>query len=166
MHRLKNKFPAFTIMELMVVSVLTAILVGGAMTAFQLIDQQFRNYHRQSSASLDYSALHALMQEDISEAIQLEVFGGEELLLTGRDYDLQYHFESGRIIRQALLPEVRPDTFALQLKQVHYAFRGQKQYEGPVDHIQYELQDGLFTYPFTFHKHYSAADLIKLSYGH
>ena len=150
----------------MVVSVLTAILVGGAITAFQLIDQQFRNYHRQSTASLDYSALHTLMQEDISNAIQLSVAGGEELLLSGPDYNLYYQFEADRIIRQALLPDVRPDTFALHVKQVDYAFLGQKQSEGPVDHIRCYLQDGLFTYPFTFHKHYSADDLIQLSYGH
>ena len=150
----------------MVVSVLSAILVGGAIAAFQLIDQQFRDYHQQSSASLNYSALHALMQEDISQAIQLNVAGSEALLVTGADYDLQYYFEAERIIRQPLLPDVRPDTFALQLKQVYCTFRGQQQFEGPVDHVQCEIYDGLFTYPFTFHKHYSADDLIQLSYGH
>ena len=163
---MKNRISAFTIMELMVVSVLTAILIGGAITAFQLIDQQFRDYHQQSSTSLNYSSLHTLMQEDISEAIQLEVIEGQKLLLKKDNYDLQYHFESGRIIRQALLPNVRPDTFALQLKQIYFAFRGRQQSEGPIDLLQCEIQDGLFIYPFTFHKHYSAGDLIHLSYGH
>ena len=162
---MKQRIQAFTIMELMVVSVLTAILVGGAIAAFQLIDQQFRDYHQQSSASLNYSALHALMQEDVYMALQLERPGENELLLKGPDYDLQYYFESNRIIRQALLPDVRADTFALQLKEVRCSFLGQEQFAGPVDQLQCEIQDGLFTYPFTFHKHYSASDLIHLSYG-
>ena len=152
---------AFTIIELMVVSVLSTVCVAAGFTAFQIIEREFWVYNENASMSIEVSALNSLLQRD---CMQSEFVTYEESMIVFQKpkYDLVYQFGEAKIIRQVLIEGVLADTFNLSPIKVYASYQNVPTDNGVVDKIKLEtIAANGEIFKFLINKQYSAQQLIN-----
>ncbi len=159
MKRQKNRIKAFTIMELMVVAVLSIIVVSAALTAYRLLESEYFAYATSTAKSLDLQSLHRLLLED---ALQAKAIQQKQQSINFQlpDYELAYYFTSRRIIRQPLLPDVRADTFAVG-GLIKAAQLQDPATEGLINQLTIVLQSDGQEHRLLLDKKYSSEELMK-----
>lgn len=155
-----RSLPAFTIMELMVVALLSVILVSTALTAFRLIESQYIDYLASTEESLDLQQLHRLLLEDAQSA-QTISREATQLVFQFPTHQLQYQFTTDQTIRQVLISGVRADTFAIGGIFGAMQWQGIPQTKGPIDQLQISLKTKTQSHPVLLNKLYSAEERMR-----
>ncbi len=101
--------PAFTIMELMVVSLLSVLAVAAAFQAIEIIQNQLREYTMSSELTMDKNELNTLLKEDCFYArhiVRIE----DSLFFAYDRYWVKYEIGEAFIVREMSYGQ---QTFAL-----------------------------------------------------
>lgn len=154
-----KRFPAFTIIELCMVMLLTAIVTGIAFLALQLFQSSTRHFKTDAQALDDLLVLHRLMAQDTWHANRLR-YQDNGLRMEGQKGLIEYRFSPFVVVREHAM---RIDSFHFEFTKPKFRFRQQEILlpDLLVDEFSFELVHKKEVHPFLFHKHYSAADLMQ-----
>ena len=160
-----KRLRAFTLVEVMVVSLLTVVTVGLAMTAWHLMEQQYIQYGKETGDALQLGQLQMLLEKDFmqSKLVTKEDFG---LRFSYPQFELRYEFREDRIVRKLAEEGSREDVFRFGVTGWEAYFRQVPIEAGTTDYLK--LSTTMLEQPVSlaFSKTYSAQELINSSHGH
>ena len=155
-----KKFPAYTIVELMVVCILTSFVVIIAMQCIRLINTQYEVYEKNQELYRELGDLNSLLRRDNLGAHR--VLRNAKVLTFEMDtITIQYHLNKDFIIRKPLLANIRPDTFRIGVNTINTLFKKEVTTRGLVDYIDLGLFFDEIELRITLQKQYSAAELMN-----
>lgn len=156
------RLPAFTLMEMVVAMLLTAIVIGLTYTIFIIVAQSNRNFDRKSEALAEVRQLDALLQRDFGRAARIDCMDST-LVIQLQTAVVTYRFFSGFALRKS----VATDTFRYRLLEQNAAFRGRPVGEnGITDDFFLRIAIDEQQIPFHYHKTYSSEELIDSDARH
>ncbi len=162
---MKNRLPAFTIVELMVVTLITTVVVMTAFSAFRIFESQLFEYTNDNQKATDLLTIRSLMKLDFlnANAIYRNANG---FSLQGEEDSINYQLNAnGLIIRQNARIGVRPDTFEIQIDYVISKMNEEEIFAGLINYFEIKTTSiSERESKLIFTKDYSATDLFK-SYG-
>ncbi|MEM8909620.1 MAG: hypothetical protein AAGD05_17360 [Bacteroidota bacterium] len=155
---------AFTILELLVVVLLTSLIVLMAMSILQIIQQQYTDFEAEHRDALSLNEFQVLLRTDFiqSDYVQMDDY---HLAIQYPTHQVHYQMAPDFIIRTIMHQYERRDTFLLQVEQLTASFQGQPQTNGWLDFLSMTLVVEGERLPLAFRKQYSALDLMKLNYA-
>ena len=158
-----KKLKAFTITETLVVALLTVVTVGLAMTAWQIMQQQYLQYGSETEQALQLGQLRMLLERDFTQARMVRR-EGKGLRFGYAHHQVLYRFGEGQIARQ-LEGSNRSDVFPFPVNGWEAYFQHLPIELGTTDFIR--LQTRLFERPVTlvFSKQYSSEELMNLDHA-
>ncbi|BDS14300.1 PulJ/GspJ family protein [Aureispira anguillae] len=142
---MKTKLAAFTIVELIVVLLLSGIIFTMAMLVIDIMQQQGKHQERAHKEVLEMEQLGALLKQDAYRAKSIWA-EGKKLFFDYGSYEIAYQFDPLRICRSILHTSIHIDSFALPTININYAWQQQPVELGRVDKIALESQ--FFGQPF------------------
>ena len=155
-----KKFSAYTIVELMVVCILTTFVVIIAMQCIRLINTQYENYETNQVLYKELGDLNSLLRRDNLGA--LRVFRDARILTFEMDtIGIQYRLDKDFVIRKSMLGNIRPDTFRIGVNTVNTSFKKEVRTRGLVDYIDLGLFFDETELRISLQKQYSAAELMN-----
>lgn len=164
-----KRLAATTMIELIVVMLLSTILFSAAMLIYKIINTQYEHYALITDKVNDYDDLHHLLYQDIWNAHQVEVLDNE--LYCWLDHqDITYLVQEQYILRQIQEEIVHTDTFHLVQTKLEAYFNDGLIDQGLVDKvtlsIPHQTQQGTAK-QFVFSKTYDYKTLEQnnLHYG-
>ncbi len=154
-HRVK----AFTIIEMTVVMLLSAIVISMAYFAFELLSRRYVKYKEQSEVFYKVTLLDQLLSRDffVSDSIKSE---GEILKVYKADITSDYHFGSKYVVRQF---SGQTDTFYFNVEKKELLYNQQLIADGNsmTDQLNLTLLLNGKVLEYNYIKHYSAAIRIN-----
>lgn len=161
-----NKVKAFTIAEMIVIMMLTAITVSAAFALYRIVAFQWNNY--QLTTKHIYSALsfERYLTQDIQFCDEV-VYQDHSLTCSWPDKQVRYSFEDSVVIRTGSLV----DTFPIGLHQVEVYWQNQPvmNVASSIDRIHLIAMPGEDTLEYTIQKQYASDILFRknsMSHGH
>jgi uncharacterized protein YqkB len=159
-HQLK----AFTITELVVASILTAITVVAAFSVFQIINAQYDSHRTDSDYSIEIGQLSILLKRDFEEALKVET-NPDEIRLTLYNHKVHYLFKAGTVERIVFQEEEYKQEFRLNFIDIVTSFQNKQRSYGLIDVLTIRIQESEKTITLNFKKQYSSKDLFDMDYG-
>jgi Tfp pilus assembly protein PilE len=160
----KHRLPAYTIMELTVAMLISAIVIGITYTAFNIVSSSYRNYqvkHNQLSVLI---RLDELLEKDFSKAegIYKEQDGIKILI---NQQTVTYRFLPGQVIRISTIA----DTFSVVANDLTFSFERQPLTAEPATDEELNRADELSfnvllkeeKFPYHYLKQYSSQNLMN-----
>lgn len=124
-HRIKS----FTLPELLVVMIITAIIVGMAFSVLRLVQQQIRTIEMNFEKTSSLALFEQRLWQDFNEMSSLQFNSKENSLLMVSEMDtIVYSFQENYIVRNT-------DTIKLRLTTSQLLFEGKEVQEGTIDAI-------------------------------
>ncbi|WP_136667685.1 type II secretion system protein J [Flavobacterium sp. H122] len=124
-----TKLKSFTLSELLVVMIITAIVVGMAFSVLRLVQNQINIIRGNYEKSTKLSLFEQRLWQDFNEFNQITFNKKKSQLLFQSELDsIQYAFEPDFVLRNK-------DTIKLKLNIDHIQFEGEKVSEGDIDAI-------------------------------
>ncbi len=148
-----QKLPGFTLMELLVVMVLSALVIASAGMGFKFIVKQYGLYDKLNDGNTALASFYAVMNNDMQNADK--VMRHESDLVCRMDSQgVVYSFGGDFVLRvQDLGFRVQGDTFRVQVGEA----KMQELENGLVEQISLKVEDKVLV----FNKQYSAEQLMK-----
>ncbi len=155
-----KKIPAYTIVELMVVCILTTFVVIIAMQCIRLINTQYETYETNQELYRTLGDLNSLLRRDNLGAHR--VLRNADVLTFEMDtITIQYHLNKDFIIRAPLRSSVRPDTFHIGVKTINTLFKKEPTTRGLIDYLVLGVFFDEMELRISLQKQYSAAELMN-----
>ncbi|MEM9819745.1 MAG: type II secretion system protein [Bacteroidota bacterium] len=151
---------AFTILEVLIVVLLTALIVLMAMSVIQIVHQQFSSYAEDHHQSERLRAFQVLLETDFLQSEYAMIYG-DALEFQHHNHQVNYQFEPDFIVRTLIKKTLQRDTFYLLTRYQRAFFEQQVLEKGWIDHLIIELYHEGEQWPMAFRKKYSAFDLMK-----
>lgn len=151
---------AFTILELVIAMMISAIVIAIAYTGLKMVLRSFHAFSKRYEQTMVMLKLNELLTKDIdrSEAVRS---GDEGISMTGSGQSVHYRFEGDELIRTA----VKSDTFRIKASDVRMAFEGvpigETSFSNLIDDLYFTSSVGMRKVPHHFHKRYSSEQLYK-----
>lgn len=159
---MKIKLAAFTMIELIVVMVLSGVIFSMALLVIEIVGQQARHQEEQHQEVLELEQLELLLQKDAyqSKAMWVEQ---EQLLLEYEQYTINYQFGTKNISRTILQEPLHTDTFYLPSLSLTTTWQGQPLEVGRIDQVEWSTQ--FFEQPYTIliQKKYDSKTLLEIN---
>jgi prepilin-type N-terminal cleavage/methylation domain-containing protein len=162
--KINKKIPAFTLIELVVVMVLSGIIMSLSFLAVEQVKQMYSSYEKNTNNALEIGDFDAIFRTDFEryDWINQE----NESLIFNKKNDAQktlyYTFNTNNIIRATSL---FADTFDVNLININTFFEGEFANNGWIDSCSFLLgqeDDINQQLHFNFKKTYSSEDLWQL----
>ncbi|HTF81921.1 MAG TPA: hypothetical protein VL947_09355 [Cytophagales bacterium] len=149
---LKNRrIPAYTIIELIIIMILTGILSALTFSALGLFSQNFILFQRITRRSYELTLLHKLLLKDIDMCQKLEATGEGTIRCVYADKEVAYEFEPEKILRRG---SALVDTFYFSSQ--NYKYELMPASDNVVVGITFELKVSEQILPYIFKKEYPA----------
>lgn len=166
MNLLKNfkQFKAFTLIELIVVLLLSVIVFQIGYLSFRILSQQFLSFEKKSDVILEASSLQNLLIKDFESSNVVKVLeqnsSNTKIACVFDEYKIVYVFGSDQIKR---IQGYRIDSFNLIATHVSLKLMGINKIDqlGLIDEINFSAQLNSEEVIFTGFKQYGAEDLIN-----
>ena len=157
---MKNKLPAFTIIELIAVMLISGLIFSMMLLVVQIMQQQNMHQEEQHQEVLQIEQLETLLQKDAYEAKAI-LIESKQLFFDYEDYHIAYTFNEQQIWRSIIETVVHTDTFFLPTLRLECAWQGQIIEKGRTDKIL--LQTNFFEQVFdiTIQKNYDYKTLLE-----
>lgn len=154
------KLKAFTITELMVVSVLSTICAGAVFSGLEVIQQQYFFYEKETEQLLEVGELERQLEMDMMDAysISREVEG---LRMEMENYDVFYSIKEEEISRTVILEGVRKKSFPFRVKNIRSHFESEQIDIGVLDYLELEIEVEALPVVFAIQKTYSAKQKMQ-----
>lgn len=155
-----RKLKAFTIMELMVALVLTALVIAVAFTVFSLSTKQFTLLTKRFEVDNEYTLLQYTLQLDMQHADYLSLNENGFKCVNNND-QINYLLLDSIILRQHLSGTVDSFYFKIDSVSLNFEKRYQPAIDGLIDEVHLTL--GRDERAFIIHqrKHYDAKTLFN-----
>lgn len=158
-----KKLPGFTIMEVTIAMLLSAIVIGLTYTVFSLVTRSYQSYqtgHREMATVL---SLDGLLRRDFDRA-ELILKDTDGIVLISKNNIIKYRFYPDYVLRKG----IAIDTFRLKTDSIAMSFEG-KTIDGSetsaedsrLDELDMQLTLQKEKIPYYYHKIYSSANLIN-----
>lgn len=141
------KVKSFTLSELLVVMIITAIVVGLAFSVLRLVQRQIYLIQKNYDKSVELALFEQKLWQDFNEH-PVVVFNSKanKLQLESEIDTVIYHFESENVLRDK-------DTIKVKVNVANVLFEGKKVNEGDIDAIRLNAETELPEYSiFVFRK--------------
>ena len=155
-----KKFPAYTIVELMVVCILTTFVVIIAMQCIRLINTQYEIYEKNQELYRKLGDLNSLLRRDNLGAHRI-LRKDKDLTFEMDTIVIQYRLHKDFIIRKPLEYNIRPDTFRIGVKTINSFFKKEPVVNGLVDYMDLGVFFDEIELRISLQKQYSAAELMN-----
>lgn len=154
---MKNKIPAFTVMEFTIAMILTSIIIGAGYQAWGLMSGQSHRSGMKNEALAHITSLDYLLKRDFLES-KFIFWMEDELKCTKEKTEIFYRFQDDMIIRK----EHASDTFKI----AHLSHEGFLHHEsiqsGLLEVFKITLKHKDMILPFSYKKNYSIAELQNI----
>lgn len=157
---MKNKFKAFTIVELMVVLLLSAVIFSAVMLVIQILQQQRYIQEAQHDEVLKVEQLSTLLKKDAYEAKGM-YRTDQQLLFDYTTYAISYTFNAAAVYRTILTMNPHSDTFKLPTVALETTWEGQAIITGKIDAAYWESRFFEQPYRFNLQKIYDHKTLLE-----
>jgi type II secretory pathway pseudopilin PulG len=122
-----GKIKSFTLSELLIVMIITAIVVGMAFSVLRLVQKQIHTIQKNFDKTTALALFEQRMWQDFNTAATIDLTSGNLLLQSPKD-TVSYKFTEDYIMRNA-------DTIPLKLRIVKTFFTGREIKYGNIDAI-------------------------------
>lgn len=157
----KLKFSAFTMIELIVVMLLTTVIATLSYLAINNTQQQFWFYEKSNDTSLEIGTLNTLLKNDFHQAKDIQLLN-EAIVFQMADSRVVYQFETDKIKR---IHHAQPNIFNVQILNKKISFENtliQKGQKSRIDQLELECKYFEDEIILEYSKEYSSKDLWKL----
>ena len=163
MNKDRHKVYAFTIMEVMVTMLITALLIGVVYTSYSLILKSHHSFTTKNEDMADLLTLDHLLKKDFDQA---EVISKETdgIIITNKERLIHYLLKPDHLIRYA----IRTDTFKVAVQDILTSFENVPLEEIQSIEEQNRIDELAFTVSFHgerisyhYHKIYSSENLMQ-----
>jgi hypothetical protein len=152
---------AFTILELVITMMISAILIGLTFTIYGIVTRSYQSFSKKNDEVMVMLTLDRLLRRDFSKA-EVIMRRRSEILIIGHNDTARYDFGSGFLVRTRGII----DTFKVDYQQLESGFEGHPSEINPDTAV---LQDELsfsVTYhdqviPYHYFKQYSSETLFQ-----
>jgi type II secretory pathway pseudopilin PulG len=156
----EHRLPAFTIMEITVVMLISAIVVAITFTAYGMVSRAYSTYLEKRNRMAVLIRLNELLQRDFRQAQQVLRLENT-VLFSDSGRQITYRFEPDQLIRQSTIV----DSFKVKAADLICSFDNQVTSEGlepvRIDELSFTVQNDQEKFPYHYTKHYSSANLIQ-----
>lgn len=155
-----KRLAAFTLVELSVVMLLTAIVTTIAFLTLSILQGSLGKFKKDSDALIQMELLHRLLSQDMAQSI--EVVSDENGIRTiGKKGLAIYQFHSEGVWRQKA---GLTDSFYFETSMLKKKFQGTEMQlpDQLLDELTFEAYHKKETFPFVFHKMYGADVLMRV----
>jgi Tfp pilus assembly protein PilE len=160
---MNKRVKAFTIMEITVVMLISAIVIGIAYTAFNIVGQSYRSFQHKNEDIAVLVRLDELLRKDFSRANTVSKTTSGIFIKTATD-SVTYAFEPDFTVRTGILT----DTFKLTVQEVVTSFEASPitainpvTEQDRVDELDFSILFENEKIPYHYNKQYSSANLIE-----
>jgi prepilin-type N-terminal cleavage/methylation domain-containing protein len=166
MYRIKSRVPSFSLIEMLVVMVISSMMVGVIYFVYYTVNSYQVSLTRKYSEVENVNSLYSLLTNDFDRSEYIEATTVNELTchVQYSGTKVSYSFFSNYILRKQ---ESRVDSLACPSNSVAFLFQQKNTESGLIDELKIEtLFFGGMT-KLVFFKQYDAAILIgKIQQGH
>jgi Tfp pilus assembly protein PilE len=164
MKKIKHRLPAFTIMELTVAMLISAIVIAITYTAFSMVSGSYVSYTAKHNEMAVLIRLDELLKKDFIKADDIyQEQDGVRFLL--KQQPISYRFEPGEVIRISTVT----DTFKVATDALILSFERQPlssetstdQELNRVDELAFSIVYQKEKFPYHYLKQYSSKNLIN-----
>jgi len=160
---MRNRLPAYTILEVIIAMLITAVLIGIIYSAFTIVNRAYLSFDKKQGGLSSLLQVDRLLKRDFSaSAIVWQT--GHGIAMSNDSAAVSYTLLPGQIIRTAQIT----DTFKVQMAFYRVSFENQPlngidtdTARRKLDDLELKLYFGTDTIPFHYHKYYSSADLFQ-----
>ncbi len=155
---MKNKqLKAFTLLELLIVMLLSSLVLAVAYLALQLVNAQYLHFSRNTEETVALSVLRTQLAKDLERTSIVWRRGGclvlEKYAVLDNSARVEYCFQDSLLLRRQ---EQLTDTFRFAATAIVFSWEGAEQSQGPVDQISFNGKLNGESYPFLYRKDYDA----------
>ncbi len=150
-------------MEISIVMLISAIVIGIAYTAFNIINQSYRSFQHKNENIAVLIRLDELLKKDFSRANTISKTTNGIFVKTGPD-SVIYEFERDFTVRTSTII----DTFKLNVQDVVTTFETSPitaispvTEQNRIDELNFSILFENEKIPYYYHKQYSSANLIE-----
>lgn len=159
-----KRLKAFTLLEMLIVMLLSTLVLAVAYLALQLVNMQYVNFDRNTEKIMTVSRLRTQLAKDLARADVVRHQGDclvlEKHIAPAHRGLIEYCFEDSLLLRRQ---EQLTDTFHLTPAAIAFSWEGRAQSEGPIDHVSFTGGLNGEVYPFLFRKTYDARTKWQLT---
>jgi prepilin-type N-terminal cleavage/methylation domain-containing protein len=138
----KSKIQSFTLPELLVVMIITAIVVGMAFSVLRLVQKQIHAIEKNFTKTSSLALFEQRLWQDFNELNTIQFNEKENSLLLESEMDtVVYSFRESYILRNN-------DTIKLKLMTDKFLFKGKEVKEGNIDAVSISGKAELPNYEF------------------
>ena len=155
---MKSGIRSFTLLEMVVVMLLSSIIIAIAYQGYILFYRQYLSFKKNTEANSKISLLDSRIFSDCADSREIRK-SAEGLTFIFKDKKIVYELRGEAIIRHQA---VMIDTFKFNAPVISMNFNGKQVFENDlVDEIKIETQDGEETMEFRYVKKYGADVIIN-----
>ncbi|KIO77972.1 hypothetical protein TH53_05920 [Pedobacter lusitanus] len=157
---MRNKVSAFTLMEVTVAMLISALVITICYTAYGLIQGYYLRFGEKNKTSAIVLDLKHVLERDFFKAVHI-IRTEDGLSIEQDSLVIDYIFNDKQVLRE--IKSLHTDTFAMPVQQMKFSFEGREvNVADTVDQVNLELQmDKDTKVPLQINKYYSSADLFK-----
>lgn len=157
-----KKIAAFTIAELLVVSLLSLICALAAFSTIHSFNYNFKEYQNDTSTSLEIHNLYTQLNRDFYEAKEI-IVEEQNLSFVFPQNTINYTISPIHIIRSSDILIHQPDTLFRNDLSFETFYKKTKVSSGRIDQLALQINIEGYSdfFNFSFHKSYSAKSLIN-----
>jgi Tfp pilus assembly protein PilE len=166
MKQNRHRVSAFTILELTIVMLLSAIVIGITYTAYSIMSNAYLDFTRKNEAMGELIRVDELLKKDFEKSGGITI-NGRTLIFENNANITKYQLEPDFIVRSSLIT----DTFKIKTTNLIASFENQVIEDDQSDQVAVHPIDGLSlgllfktdTIVYNYHKIYSSQNLFKTS---
>jgi prepilin-type N-terminal cleavage/methylation domain-containing protein len=162
MDRSVKRLPAFTMLELIIAMLISAIVIATAYTGLKLVIKNMKTYSERHDELAAVLRLDELLRKDVENAIRVSMTD-DKVDLAMDTVKVSYRFSSMQVIRTG----AKTDTFAVRSNVPRFHYKGALVEDGPsqdaIDEITFDILINGQTLPFRYRKYYSSTELFNIS---
>lgn len=160
---INKKIPAFTIMEVTIAMLLSAIVIGLAYTIFSIVTRSYHSYQLKHEGMATVLRLDELLQRDFERA-EIILKDADGIALKNGSYLVKYHFNPDYVLRTGIVTDtlkVKTDSVSLSFEGKIISSQDNDEEQNRADQLEITVMFEKEKIPYYYHKIYSSENLIN-----
>ncbi|MGY4538162.1 type II secretory pathway component PulJ [Mucilaginibacter sp. UYNi724] len=153
------KLAAFTILEMVITMMVSALLIGLAFTAYVIVYRSYLAFEKKNGETSIIIQLSKTLQRDFARSRRV-CTRPDGLVIYGQD-SIFYEFRNDYMLRRS----ARSDTFHVEIQNLEMTFENKllttSSADSLVDRLFFQLLLRKDTIPFSYRKFYSSEELFN-----
>lgn len=158
-----KRIPAFTIIEVTIAMLLSALVIGIAYTVFSIVTRSYHSYQEKHQAMAAVLRLDELLQKDFLRA-EIILKDTDGIAFKKENQVIKYHFDKGYVLRTG----TTIDTLKVQADSITTSFENGRigsvnnvPEQNRLDQLDMIVMLQKEKIPYYYHKVYSSVNLIN-----